>query len=176
MKEKILQLKNEGKSYSQISKILNCSKGTISYHLGNGQKEKTLLRRQKRRENVLIRKYESFKYRQPRYVREMVRKFNKSSNGKHDKNIEQTFILDDIINKFGVDTVCYLSGEKINLFENNYNFDHIFPSSKGGDNSLENLGITHEIVNKMKTDLTVDELLEWCEKILKFNNYTVYKN
>jgi DNA-binding CsgD family transcriptional regulator len=32
MKENILNLRNEGKSYNEISKILGCSKGTISYH------------------------------------------------------------------------------------------------------------------------------------------------
>lgn len=40
-KEKILQLRKEGKSYREIQKIVGCSKGTISYHLGAGQKEKT---------------------------------------------------------------------------------------------------------------------------------------
>lgn len=32
MKEKILKLREEGKSYNQIQKILGCSKSTISYH------------------------------------------------------------------------------------------------------------------------------------------------
>lgn len=32
MKEKILKLREEGKSYNEIKKILGCSKGTISYH------------------------------------------------------------------------------------------------------------------------------------------------
>ena len=45
MKEKILQLRSEGKSYSEIQKELNCSRGTISYHCGKGQKEKTNIRR-----------------------------------------------------------------------------------------------------------------------------------
>lgn len=40
MKEQILQLRQEGKTYTEIQKILNCSKGTISYHCGDGQKEK----------------------------------------------------------------------------------------------------------------------------------------
>ena len=175
MKEKILNLSKEGKSYNEISKILNCSKGTISYHLGKGQKEKTMKRKQKRRENILVTKYEAFKYRKPKYVNEMVRKFNKNDRGNYNNDIKQTFVLEDVINKFGIDTICYLSGEKINLYENNYSFDHIFPSSKGGDNSLENLGITHEVINRMKSDLTVDELLEWCQKILRHNNYIVVK-
>ena len=45
MKEKILQLRNEGKSYKEIREILKCSKSTISYHCGDGQKEKTKERR-----------------------------------------------------------------------------------------------------------------------------------
>ncbi len=41
VKARILELKAEGKTYLQIQKELGCSKGTISYHLGVGQKEKT---------------------------------------------------------------------------------------------------------------------------------------
>lgn len=40
-KENILKLYSEGKSYRQIQQILGCSKGTIAYHLGAGQKDKT---------------------------------------------------------------------------------------------------------------------------------------
>jgi hypothetical protein len=40
-KEEILRLREEGKSYRQIQVILGCSKGTIAYHLGSGQKEKS---------------------------------------------------------------------------------------------------------------------------------------
>lgn len=45
-KDEIIRLHNDKFSYSQIAKILNCSKGTISYHLGKGQKEKTRIRGQ----------------------------------------------------------------------------------------------------------------------------------
>lgn len=37
MKEKILKLREEGKSYRQIQTILNCSKSVISYHCGEGK-------------------------------------------------------------------------------------------------------------------------------------------
>jgi hypothetical protein len=43
-KENILRLRQEGKSYREIQKILGCSKGTIAYHLGEGQKKKALSR------------------------------------------------------------------------------------------------------------------------------------
>ena len=36
-RDKIIELRNQGKSYKEISEILNCSKATVHYHLkGNG--------------------------------------------------------------------------------------------------------------------------------------------
>jgi transposase len=43
-KKNILTLHAEGKSYRQIQEVLGCSKGTIAYHLGKGQREKTRTR------------------------------------------------------------------------------------------------------------------------------------
>jgi hypothetical protein len=191
MKEEILKLKSEGKSYKEIQKLLGCSKGTISYHCGVGQKEKTKTRRDKRRENIIKSKTDAFKYtkkipkeidkkeiRSPKDVVESVRKFNKrdtNKKGSVDKELKPTFTWEDVIEKFGEKTMCYLSGVEIDLFVNNYNFDHITPASKGGLNTLDNLGITHEIVNYMKGDLTPDELIGWCVKILNHNGYQVTK-
>lgn len=62
IKDQILQLRNEGKSYKQIKELLNCSKSTISYHCGEGQKEKTLNRTKKRRKDPTIRRSEYDKY------------------------------------------------------------------------------------------------------------------
>ena len=52
MKEHILRLHAEGKNYTQIKNELGCSKGTISYHLGAGQKLKTLERTRDRRSKI----------------------------------------------------------------------------------------------------------------------------
>lgn len=177
MKEEILKLRKEGKSYKHIQLILNCSKSTISYHCGEGQKEKTKKRTKKRRENILLEKVDTFKYRKLRNNREKVRRFNKRDNetGFANKEIEQNFFWTDVLKKFGENTFCYLSGEKINLLNDSYNLDHIIPYSRGGDNSIDNLGITHEIVNKLKSDLTPDELMSWCKKILEFNGYKITK-
>ena len=41
MKEQILALRAQGKTYAQIKAELGCSKSTISYHLGENQKQKT---------------------------------------------------------------------------------------------------------------------------------------
>ena len=50
LKEKIISLGKRGLSYRQIEKKLGCSKGLISYHLGEGQKEKSYKRMMKLRD------------------------------------------------------------------------------------------------------------------------------
>jgi 5-methylcytosine-specific restriction endonuclease McrA len=190
MKEKILNLRNDGKTYKEIQDILKCSKSTISYHCGEGQKEKTKNRtKQIRENNPLIQKVSNFKGRiqkqyvlssngdrEKRYFIEMSRKFQKRNCDGYDKNGLITFNWKDVMLLFGDNPICYLSGEKLDYSKNNYSFDHITPVSKGGDNTIKNLGITHRIVNQMKSDLTVDELIEWCVKVLEYNNYSVIKN
>lgn len=192
MKDKILKLREEGKTYNEIKEILGCSKGTISYHCGKGQKEKTKTRRQKRRENLLLAKVDSFKYRtnnpktqkkkttkSRKDVVESIRKYQKADinfNGDRvNKDIKPTFTWEDVLELYGENTVCYLSGEPINLYQNDYQLDHIVPVSKGGNNTLVNLGITHEVVNNMKGGLTPDELIDWCKKILEYNDYQITK-
>lgn len=51
-KENILKLRAEGLSYSQIASKLGCSKGTVSYHIGFGQKEKTKSIQGRNREKI----------------------------------------------------------------------------------------------------------------------------
>ena len=55
MKDQILFLRSLGYTYSQIQTELGCSKGTISYYLGAGQKEKTRNRVKDKRN--LVRRY-----------------------------------------------------------------------------------------------------------------------
>ena len=59
MREKILKLREEGKSYNQIKEILGCSKGTIAYHCGDGQKEKSKNRSQgwKKKNTLKVKTY-----------------------------------------------------------------------------------------------------------------------
>ena len=53
MKEQILKLQALGYSYNKIKETLKCSKSTISYYLGENQKEKTQFRTKKCRYNKL---------------------------------------------------------------------------------------------------------------------------
>lgn len=176
MKEQILKLREEGKSYSEIKEILSCSKSTISYYLGDGQKEKTRNRTRKIRESVIKRRLETFKGRKKKNFVESVRKYQKRKNNKIDNTINPSFSWKNVVEKFGEETECYLTGKKINLLvDEDYSLDHIIPVSKGGDNSLSNLGILSSEVNMMKTDLTINELTQLCIKILEKQGYKIEK-
>lgn len=183
MKERILQLRAEGKSYNQIVSELGCSKSTVAYHCGDGQKKKTRTRTQKyRTQNPLMGKVDNFKSnpKGKRNLVERVRKFQKRDNnvtGLVNSEMSATFHWRDVIDKFGLETECYLTGEKLHLFKDSekYNLDHINPASRTGDNSLDNMGIAHTVANYMKGDLTPEELFGWCIKILEHNGYTITK-
>ena len=55
MKEQIIALHRQGLSYREIQAELGCSKGTIAYHIGMGQKDKVINRTRHRRS--IIRTY-----------------------------------------------------------------------------------------------------------------------
>lgn len=63
IKDKIFELRKNGCSYKEIQEKLNCSKGTISYHLGIGQKDKVDKRRKDGRNKIIkyIQKYKANK-------------------------------------------------------------------------------------------------------------------
>ena len=50
--EKVLKLRQEGKSYKQIMQIVGCSKSQICYICGKNQKQKQKIRQQKRRKAI----------------------------------------------------------------------------------------------------------------------------
>lgn len=64
--------------------------------------------------------------------------------------------------------VCYLTGDTIDLNDpKSYSFDHIVPFSKGGTNELHNLGLTTRAANMAKSDLSVEEFVDLCEKVAR---------
>lgn len=180
--DKILKLRKNGKSYNEISKILHCSKGLISYHLGIGQKQKTRNRTKKRRaKHPYIKKIETFQScKHNQKIKNKVHKWKKLIQMKidlfcgryrKDKNMKSTFTVDDVIAKFGEKPKCYLTGEDIDIYQpRTYHFDHKVPVSRGGERSIHNLGICTKQANMAKSDLTPEEFFELCQKVINFQN------
>lgn len=187
--EQILKLRSEGQSYKNICKILGCSIATVSYHCGNGQKEKTKLRNEKRGWKKLFNKkicnlftkYENSKniIRVKKTLEEKIRtKLCMFCQNRHKKtyiNINK-MTSKQVLNKIGKNPKCYLTGTPIDLTKtNSYSFDHIIPKSRGGENSLENLGLCTREINAAKSDKTPDEFIELCKKVLEYNGYNITK-
>lgn len=159
MKEQILELRKQGKTYTQIKEIIGCSKSTISYYCSEGQKEKLQQRTTNYRKNnlktILSKKISDFRC-------------ITGHSGKNKIRTESTFTAQDLITKFGENPKCYLTGISVNLMEpSTYHFDHIVPRSRGGTNEISNLGLATKEANETKHDRTLEELKVLCKQILK---------
>lgn len=167
MKNEILKLRSEGKSYNEIKSILGCSKGTIAYHCGDGQKDKCKLRvknYKKTLTGILKRKKDNFSFvNGNRRCLQKRKSLNFSSNEFKDKLINNP--------------ICYLSGRKIDLLQpKTYQCDHIIPVSRGGGCSFDNLGLTCKEVNFAKGDMILEDFIQLCKEILIHQGFKVEKN
>lgn len=170
MKERILKLKNEGKSYGDIKKILGCSKGTISYHCGTGQKQKTLNRSRQNRKTTDIKIRRKIEV----YLRPKIRNYrrgkgNRITTAKFDCGVAYKIIINN--------PICYLTGRKIDLSDTkSYQLDHKIPIKKGGPNTLKNMGLSCRDANMGKGDLLLDEFIQMCKEVCEHNGYKVHKD
>lgn len=189
LKNKILELRSQGHSYNYIENALGCSKGTISFHCGTGQKEKSLARNNKRRKiNPLQFKIHRFCSPMNKTINEHhnLAKQDEVNNEKIIKRLrikvarffqkkdttygEIMFSAKDLLEKIGKNPSCYLTGVPIDLNKpRSYHLDHIVPRSRGGDDSLNNCQIACREANQAKGDLLVSEFVELCKKVIKHN-------
>lgn len=183
MREKILGLRAEGKTYNEITKIVGCSIGTVCYYCGNNQKEKFRIRHRKNRQDMhpFQRKLEWFftktrkqnnriksKASAINLINHKIDKFHETKKG---ESMNRTFNTNDVIIKFGEHPKCYLTGEDIDIYQpRTYQFDHIIPRSRGGSNTLDNLQICTRQANLAKNDMTPDEFINFCKKVVQHNS------
>ena len=165
MEEKILELRAKGYSYNKIQKELGCSKSTISYYCGKGQKKKAYDRVVKQRDlQPWLKKSERF-FRKYDGKNLMTKHWNETG---YNRNAIKEYL--ETVDK------CYLTGRPIDINNfNTYEFDHIIPRSRGGEDTFENLGITTPEANYAKGNLTVDEFIELCTDVLENFGYKVSK-
>jgi 5-methylcytosine-specific restriction endonuclease McrA len=87
----------------------------------------------------------------------------------------KTFGYKDVLNKYNNETKvqCYLTGDWIDLTQDDYSFDHIVPLSRGGSCELNNLGIVTPIANMAKSSMLESEFVELCKKVLQYRGYKI---
>ena len=188
--EDIIKLKSTGLSNRKIANILGCSISTVLYNTNDERKRKTNQRNNANRlkTNPLLIKLRKFlqrvkeikKIRKPsekdtKILKNKILTFHRNRKTKEYTKIN--FTLDDLIAKFGKNPKCYLTGKEIDIYQpRTYQFDHIIPTSKGGDNSIDNLGICTKEANMSKTDHTLEEFIELCKEVLINQGYNITKN
>lgn len=191
-KENILKLRAEGKSYNEICEELGCSKGTVAYHLGEGQREKSNQRNSNyRKKNPLQNRIYGFKHNnkpknvirkkdnkrgKQRALNTATRDFQRRDGSKLLSSAPYSFNEKDVLKKFGENPTCYLTGKQLDWNDTfNWNFDHVIPATRGGDNSFENLQVASRVANNSKNDLTLEEFLLLCKEVLEHHGYEVNK-
>lgn len=180
--QEVLKLRKQGLSYRKIMKELNCSMTTVwRYCSINGKNlsgAASYKHQKQRRSDVLTRKRDKFIARRKRVfkkkgistnknqiIRDKYYKFRSRNNG------EIMFTLKELKEKIGDNPKCYLTGRSIDLNDSSdYQLDHIIPTSRGGDNSLENCGIACSEANQCKRDLTDQEFIKLCKEIAAYNS------
>lgn len=194
LEAKIVKLRNLGLTYDEIAQELDCSKGTICYHLGTGQKTKAGIRRRKNRAKLhpFIRKIETFTnlvrsgtkkiatVKLDQLLTWKIKKFHMKNkelavkDGKKYSYESPSFTLEELKTKLGTNPKCYLTGKEIDIYDTkSYEFDHITPRSRGGQNTLDNLGICTKQANRAKSNMTPEEFVAFCKSVLEHNGYKV---
>ncbi len=179
MKDQILELRAKGYTYNQIVAELGCSKGTVAYHCGAGQKEKSRIRvSSNRKKNFLKTRYLRWLEYKPaasptgiknseRAAYHKARDFQKDLDHIMRVPADNQFRFDDVLENLDGNSVCYLTGKPIDLSDTaSYEFDHIKPRHAGGTNDLDNLGLCTKDANRAKAHLEIEELLQLCYDIL----------
>ena len=161
--------------YKRLAKLIGCSPNAVRYHLDEDFRLKSIARHIRYRKiNPLCRRLESFQ--EIREKKKSFDKVKKMTRSQGQKKRQSRFTTQELLAKLGSTPSCYLTGIPIDLDDLcSYEFDHIIPLGKGGDNTLDNLGLCIRDANRAKHDMTVGEFVALCRKVLEHQGFVVVK-
>lgn len=186
LRSQILNLHEQGYTQKEIANILKCAKSAVSYHIYPNERLNCIRRT---KNNPIYRKITSYLSSYKREYKIYKRQINlaiqkkiyffmylkKKYKGKQMSKLPIT--KNDVINKFGENPVCYLSGKKLNWEDaSTYSFDHKLPISRGGESTIDNMGICDYKVNQCKNNLTPEEFIQMCKDVLLHQGYAITKS
>ena len=184
--KKIIALRQKQFTYSQIIKVLKCSKSTVSYAL----RKRTRMLTKEKNDNTpkyykqIQNKIYSFKNPHTRktplpiwYLNPTPRQISKAISTKSSTfQKRMAFNYKDVYKKYGDEFPCALTGRPLKFNEpQTYEYDHIMPHARGGDNSLSNLQILCPEANQAKGMMTDQEFKDLCKEVIIHAGYKIYK-
>lgn len=194
-KDEMIALRESGLSIIKTAKALGCARSTVERclypHYDSNLKQRQEKTREMRQNNSLFILNEKVKvFQQNRkstgrrvsannskihtILNNKITKFSKPYNWRKGMKSISSFGAGDILKKIGDSPVCYLTGEPIDLANSSsYVLDHIVPRSRGGDNSIDNCQIASYQANLCKSNLTYEEFVLLCSKIVNHNNQLI---
>jgi len=186
LNKKIIALRQKQYSYRQIAKQLNCSLSTVSYALRKKTRDKVKKKTAEvpSNEKKILNKIYCFKNsylsNKPKaawYINKTQRQINQSICVKASRfQRTMTFNYKDVLAKYGEHFPCALTGRPIDFYKpETYEYDHIQPVSRGGENTLSNLQILCPEANQAKGSLTDQEFIELCKEVVIHSGHRIYK-
>jgi len=186
LNKKIIALRQKQFSYRQIAKELNCSLSTVSYALRKKTRDKVKKKTAEvpSNEKKILNKIYCFKNsylsNKPKaawYINKTQRQINQSICVKASRfQRTMTFNYKDVLAKYGEHFPCALTGRPIDFYKpETYEYDHIQPVSRGGENTLSNLQILCPEANQAKGSLTDQEFIELCKEVVIHSGHRIYK-
>ena len=188
LKEKILELKLKGLSQSKIVEKLGCAKSTVCWHF-NPEKQLKKARDRKKKipdyevkncrnmsrffcaktENKQFCKIKDLTFNQA-HAKNRERLKNFSKHYKSD-TMEQKTKIKYVKEKYGITEsnttfTCRYTAKILDWTRpEEYQYDHIIPRSRGGENTLENLQIISKEANQAKGDMTHEEFVNFIKLV-----------
>ena len=186
LNKQIIALRKKGLNFNQIAKQLLCSKSTVSYALR--KKTRDIAKDKNNNYPRHLKKINSkiYSFTNPRistqtkaawYLNNSPRQISKSISTKASTfQRTMTFNYKDVYAKYGDHFPCALTGRPLEFNEpQTYEYDHILPTSRGGDNSIDNLQLLCPEANKAKGMMTDDEFKDLCREVIIHAGYKIYK-
>ena len=191
LKERILKLKKEGLTQSEIALKLDCAKSTVCWHFDrNKQLKKAQDRKKKIPEHIVkwqrnISRFSTAKTKTKQKIEIKDLTFSEASANfrdrlkdyakiyKSDKERTKVVNIKKVIDKYNITEentkiTCRYTGDVLDWKRpGECEIDHEHPRSKGGENTIENLQILSKAANQAKGDMTHDEFIDFIKKCYK---------